>query len=262
MIKENEIIKFTLLGTGTSQGVPVIGCKCNTCISKDSKDNRSRSSLLVSYSDTNIVVDTGPDFRFQMLRENVLSLDAVLLTHDHHDHVAGLDDVRAFNFIQKKSMPVYSNNNTFENIKRYYYYAFEDYEYPGLPKFNLIQVDSDAFYINNHKIIPVKAFHSKMPILGFRFNNLTYLTDISFIEEQEKEKILGSQVLIVSAPRKKKHNAHFNLYEAIDFSKELKIPQTYVTHIGHSMGRYEEVQKELPDNVSLAYDGLKLITHL
>jgi len=249
-------LKITFLGTGTSAGVPMIACECAVCTSTDKKDKRLRSSILVESENTRIVVDTTPDFRYQMLRKNVKHLDAVLFTHPHKDHIAGLDDVRAFNFIQEQPMQVYANQMTIDALMREFAYAFADKKYPGVPNLELNTITLEIFSIGDIEITPIEVWHMKMPVFGFRFGNFTYITDANRIEEDEKEKIRGSKVLVVNALRKEKHISHYNLHEAIELVHELKIPTAYFTHISHQLGLHEEIEKRLPKGIHLGYDGL------
>jgi len=251
-------LTITFLGTGTSTGIPMIACSCRVCTSADEKDKRLRSSILVQSSTTTIVVDTTPDFREQMLRINNKKLDAVLFTHPHKDHTAGLDDVRAYNFFSGKTMDVYANSLTEEALKREFAYAFSDKRYPGIPDINLITIDETPFVIGDIEIVPIVVWHYKMPVYAFRFGNFTYITDANRIEEKEKEKIKGSQVLVVNALRKEEHISHFTLQEAVNLVNELNVTQGYFTHISHQLGKHEEINKTLPSNIRLAYDGLKI----
>ncbi|MCX8142796.1 MAG: MBL fold metallo-hydrolase [Bacteroidia bacterium] len=252
-------MELIFLGTGTSQGVPLIACDCNVCTSQDSKDKRLRSSVLVRTSQTTLVVDTGPDFRQQMLRENVKVLDAVLFTHEHKDHIAGLDDVRAYNFILKKKMPVYATKRVINALQREFYYIFNDEKYPGIPEIDIHLIDNQAFYIQDIHIQPVELLHYKLPVLGFIFNQrLAYITDANYISPPEKNKLKNLDVLIINALRREKHISHFTLQEALDIIQELQPKKAYLTHISHQLGTYKEVSKELPQNVFLAYDGLKI----
>jgi phosphoribosyl 1,2-cyclic phosphate phosphodiesterase len=253
-------LKITFLGTGTSQGVPVIACGCRVCTSDNPVNKRLRSSILISDTPAgNIVVDTTPDFRYQMLRAGVKQLEAVLVTHSHKDHIAGMDDIRAFNYFQQKAIDIYATEFTQEVIIREFSYAFTAHKYPGIPEMNLLTIDKKPFEVNGLKVIPIEVMHHQMPVLGFRFGDFTYITDANFIAEEEKEKIKGSKVLVLNALRKEKHISHFSLEEAIALGQELGIPQIYLTHISHQLGLHEEVTLELPAGVALAYDGLEVI---
>jgi phosphoribosyl 1,2-cyclic phosphate phosphodiesterase len=249
-------LKITFLGTGTSSGVPMIACECEVCTSTDKKDKRLRSSILVESASTRLVIDTTPDFRYQMLRENVKHLDAVLFTHPHKDHIAGLDDVRAYNYIQQKAMQIYANQMTIDALMREFAYAFADKKYPGVPNLELNTIALEPFSIGDINITPVEVWHMKMPVFGFRMADFTYITDANRIEAHEKEKIKGSKVLVVNALRKEKHISHYTLDEAIELVQELKIPAAYFTHISHQLGRHEEIEKRLPKGIHLGYDGL------
>src|SRR5689334_15673771 len=251
-------LKIKFLGTGTSTGIPMIACECAVCTSTDQKDKRLRSSILVESENTRLVVDTTPDFRYQMLRENVKRLDAVLFTHPHKDHIAGLDDVRAFNFFQEQAMQVYANQMTIDALMREFAYAFADKKYPGVPNLELNTISLDDFIIGDIPITPLMVWHLKMPVFGFRFGNFTYITDANHIDEAEKEKIRGTHTIVVNALRNEKHISHYNLDEAVSLVQELGIPQAYFTHISHQLGRHQEVEKRLPRGVHLAYDGLVL----
>ena len=251
-------IKITFLGTGTSGGVPMIACGCYVCSSPDEKDKRLRSSILVESATTSLVVDTTPDFRTQMLRANVKKLDAVLFTHPHKDHIAGLDDVKAFNYFQKKSIDVYANELTQQALKREFNYIFADKKYPGIPDITMHTITNKSFIVGDIPVTPVLVYHMQMPVLGFRFGKLTYITDANRIDDEEKQKIIGSETLIINALRKDAHMSHFNLQEAIDIADEMKIPHVYFTHISHQLGTYEEINSELKPGRQLAYDGLQL----
>jgi phosphoribosyl 1,2-cyclic phosphate phosphodiesterase len=251
-------LKITFLGTGTSTGIPMIGCTCEVCTSANKKDKRLRSSILVESSTTTIVVDTTPDFRYQMLRINNTKLDAVLFTHPHKDHIAGLDDVRAYNFFQKKSMDIYANALTTEALQREFAYVFADKKYPGIPQLNLHVIDEDIFSVGDIPVQPFTVWHHKMPVLGFRFKNFTYITDANRIDKAVKEKIKGSNVIVLNALRNEQHISHFTLKEAIELVQELKIPNAYFTHISHQLGKHDEVEAALPPGIHLAYDGLVL----
>lgn len=251
-------LKITFLGTGTSSGVPMIGCSCKVCVSTNKKDNRLRSSILVQSATTSFVIDTTPDFRYQMLRANVQQLDAVLFTHPHKDHIAGLDDVRAYNFFNHKPMELYANSLTEEAIKREFAYAFCDKKYPGIPNLNINTIDNNPFYIGDIFIQPILVWHIKMPVLGFRMGDFTYITDANKIEADELKKIIGSKVLVLNALRKEKHISHFNLNEAVALAQQLQIPKTYFTHLSHQMGLHAEVSAELPEGIFLGWDGLEI----
>ncbi|MEO7305944.1 MAG: MBL fold metallo-hydrolase [Ferruginibacter sp.] len=251
-------LKITFLGTGTSSGVPMIGCSCEVCTSPDKKDKRLRSSILVESENTTIVVDTTPDFRYQMMRARVKKLDAVLFTHPHKDHIAGLDDVRAYNYFQQKPMDLYANSLTEEAIKREFAYAFSDKKYPGIPNLNLITIDANPFVIGDIPVIPIMVWHLKMPVLGFRFGRFTYITDANKIDADEKEKIKGSDAMVLNALRKTSHISHFTLDEAVAMVQKLEVPAGYFTHISHQLGRHDEVNAELPDGIQLAYDGQEI----
>ncbi len=251
-------LKITFLGTGTSSGVPMIACSCKVCTSTNKKDNRLRSSILVQSATTTFVIDTTPDFRYQMLRANVQQLDAVLFTHPHKDHIAGLDDVRAYNFFNQKPMELYANSLTEEAIKREFAYAFSDKKYPGIPNLNINTIDNNPFYIGDIFIQPILVWHIKMPVLGFRIGDFTYITDANKIEAEELKKIIGSKVLVLNALRKEKHISHFNLEEAVALAQQVQIPKTYFTHISHQMGLHDEVSAELPEGIFLGWDGLKI----
>lgn len=251
---------LTFLGTGTSQGIPVIGCKCEVCTSDDVRDDRLRASVMIEVENKNLVIDTGPDFRQQMLRADPEKVDAVIFTHEHKDHIAGLDDIRPFNFQTGMPLNVYASERVEEALKREYHYVFnENLKYPGVPEVTMHRISAESpFFIDNTEIIPIEVLHYKLPVLGFRINNMAYITDANFISEKEKEKLLGLDVLVLNALRKNTHISHFNLQEAIELSQELGAKRTYLTHISHLMGTHEVVSKEIPQNVFLAYDGLKV----
>jgi phosphoribosyl 1,2-cyclic phosphate phosphodiesterase len=251
-------LKLTFLGTGTSSGVPMIACSCAVCSSPDKKDKRLRSSILVQSEKTTLVVDTTPDFRYQMLREKVKQLDAVLFTHPHKDHIAGLDDVRAFNYFQEQPMQVYANQMTIDALMREFAYAFADKKYPGVPNLELNTIDIEPFVIGDIPITPIMVWHLKMPVFGFRFGSFTYITDANRIDEAEKEKIWGSKIIVLNALRMEKHISHYALDEAIELVQELKVPEAYFTHISHQLGKQEDVEKTLPEGIHLGYDGLVL----
>ncbi|HEY6505956.1 MAG TPA: MBL fold metallo-hydrolase [Chitinophagaceae bacterium] len=249
-------LKITFLGSGTSSGVPMIACECEVCTSPDKKDKRLRSSILVQSANTTLVVDTGPDFRYQMLRENIKHLDAIVFTHPHKDHLAGLDDIRAFNYLQKNPMNVYADSLTEEAVRRDFYYAFSDTKYPGTPELTMNTINFDPFMIGDIPVVPIPVWHLKMPVMGFRFGKFTYITDANKIDDESKEKIMGSEVLVLNALRRQKHISHFNLEEAIAMAQELKVPKAYFTHISHQLGLHNAVEAELPEGIHLAYDQL------
>ena len=251
-------MKVTFLGTGTSQGVPVIGCDCAVCTSPDTHDNRLRTSVLIETPETNIVIDTGPDFRYQMLRANVRKLDAIIYTHGHKDHVAGLDDVRAYNYFQQKPMDIYANEHTQEIIHREFEYVFNNKFYPGIPQLSINTIDSDPFEVGGLTIIPIKLLHYKLEVLGFRIGDFTYITDANYIAPEETNKARGSKVLVLNALRHEQHISHFSLQEAIDLAGEIGAEQTYFTHMSHQIGLHLEIDSHLPPGVQLAYDGLSV----
>jgi phosphoribosyl 1,2-cyclic phosphate phosphodiesterase len=253
-----QTLKFTFLGTGTSQGIPLIGCKCRVCSSDDPRDKRLRTSALITYSGENIVIDAGPDFRQQMITHHVETLRAILLTHEHADHIFGLDDVRSYNWIQKKPADIYAEPRVQEAIQRIFHYVFQKWKYPGIPQMELHEIYSQPFWVDGLEFIPIRCFHHNLPVLGFRTGKLTYLTDVNVIPDEEMKKISGTEILVVNALRREKHISHFNLEEALQLASVIKPSKTYLTHISHAMGLYREVQNDLPENVYLAYDGLRL----
>jgi phosphoribosyl 1,2-cyclic phosphate phosphodiesterase len=253
-------VRVLFLGTGTSQGVPLIGCACAVCKSNNKKDKRLRSSILVESETTKIVVDTGPDFRQQMLVNNVTNLDAVLFTHGHKDHVAGLDDIRAYNYILQKPMDVFASKATQETIQREFPYIFEKSNYPGIPKIKLHTISKKkSFIIGDILIEPIEVMHLQMPVLGFTFNKIfTYITDANFISKKEFAKLLGSKIIVLNALRHEKHISHFSLTEAMALASQTNVTKTYFTHISHQLGKHEIINKKMPKNMQLAYDGLEL----
>jgi phosphoribosyl 1,2-cyclic phosphate phosphodiesterase len=252
-------IKITFLGTGTSQGVPVIACKCAVCTSTDVRDTRTRTSILVETSKTRLVIDTGPDFRQQCLREKLNKLDAVLFTHEHKDHIAGLDEVRAFNFINKMVMPVYATAQVNKALQREFAYIFSEDKYPGIPQINVIGFADEKFSIGDITVIPINVKHYRMDVKAFRINDFAYVTDANLIEEKEREKLKGLDVLVLNSLRREPHISHFTLTEAIEVVRELAPKKAYFTHISHQLGLHEVVTKELPPNIELAFDGLQLV---
>ncbi len=251
-------MKITFLGSGTSQGVPIIACDCTVCSSKDSKDKRLRSSILIDVNGNNIVIDSGPDFRMQMLSHQVKYLDALLFTHAHRDHMAGLDDIRGFNFAMKAAIDVYCEPNVEAAIRKEFFYAFEEPKYPGVPEMDLHQIGLDPFVLFGETIIPIRVWHHKMPVLGFRIADFVYITDANKIEASELEKIKGCKVLVLNALRREPHISHFTLQEAIDIVNLVQPEAAYFTHISHQLGLHQDLENELPVNIHLAYDGLML----
>lgn len=251
-------MEATFLGTGTSQGVPVIACDCKVCQSEDVKDKRLRSSLLLKINNKNFVIDAGPDFRQQMLRERINSLKAILLTHEHVDHIFGLDDIRSFNWKQKHPTDIYAEKRVQEAIKRVFSYVFAESKYPGIPKMKLHLIKNESFKIEDIEFTPIRCYHHKLPVYGFRVGDLTYITDTNLIPPEEIEKIVGSKILIINALRKEKHISHFNLKEALDIIHKIQPEKAFLTHLSHAFGKHEDIQDELPNNVFFAYDGLKI----
>ncbi len=249
-------VKYSFLGTGTSQGVPVIGCTCNVCSSNNTKDQRLRSSLLVQSPEITLCIDTGPDFRQQMLSAAVKKMDAILFTHEHQDHTAGLDDVRAFNFLQKKAIDIYANDRVQKRLRQQFAYIFNNPDYPGIPQINFCGISEKSFYLNDLTITPILAMHGQLPVHGFRMGDFTYITDVNFIDEENLDKIRGSKVLVLNALKQKSHHSHFSLHEAVELAQALDVEQTYLTHLSHQMGLHTEVEKLLPAGVNIAYDGL------
>lgn len=250
------VVRITFLGTGTSQGVPVIACNCRTCQSPHEKDKRLRTSLLIETDDQNIVIDAGPDFRQQMLRAGVKTLKSILLTHEHKDHIGGMDDVRAFNYISKKPIDIYSDERVQDAIKRTYPYVFAENKYPGVPQMKLITIGDEPFYAGSVRIVPVRVYHYRLPVYGFRFGDFAYITDANYISADNRNKLIGVKYLVVNALRKEKHISHFNLREALQLIDEISPRKAFITHISHQMGLHKEVSRELPASVFLAYDGL------
>lgn len=251
-------IKITLLGTGTSQGVPVIACDCKVCTSTDTKDNRLRCSVLIETETGNYVIDSGPDFRQQMLREKVKSLNGVLFTHEHKDHVAGLDDVRAFNHKQNEHMEIFCSENVEIALKREFHYVFNNQSYPGIPKLNLNLIENKNFVLpNGLEITPILVYHYKMPVFGFRIKDFVYVTDAKTVSGEEREKIRNCDILVVNCLHEFEHISHFNLEEVLEFIADIKPKKTYLTHISHYFGTHEEIKTKLPENVFPAFDGLK-----
>lgn len=251
-------MKITFLGTGTSQGVPVIGCRCEVCTSLDYRDKRLRSSVHISIDGKSLVVDTGPDFRQQMLREGIRQLDGVLFTHGHRDHVAGLDDVRAYNFLQGIDMPLFAVKDVLAQIKSEFYYAFQEQKYPGIPQLQLNEIDGRPFAVAGINVHPLPVWHMKLPVLGFRIGNFSYITDANQIPDSTYELLRGTDTLVLNALQREKHISHFNLEEALIVTKKIGARRTYFTHISHKLGLHQAVSAELPESVALAHDGLTI----
>ncbi|MDO9510803.1 MAG: MBL fold metallo-hydrolase [Bacteroidales bacterium] len=249
-------MKLTFLGTGTSQGVPVIACDCQVCQSKDMHDKRLRSSVMIETNEHCIVIDAGPDFRAQMLRAGVKRIDALLVTHGHKDHIGGLDDIRGFNYVMKKPVDVYATATVSKDIHRDFYYAFADEKYPGVPDMNIHFIEDEAFYIDQLKIQPIPVMHHRLPVMGYRIGSLAYITDCSSISPDSMKLLENLDVLVINALRIKPHISHFNLDQALELAEILKPRKTYLTHISHKLGLHEDVKKILPHNVQQAYDGL------
>ena len=249
-------MKITLLGTGTSQGIPVIACKCDVCLSTDSKDKRLRSAVMIENGTTRIVVDAGPDFRQQMLQHNVHNLDAVLLTHEHADHIFGLDDIRSFNWSSRSAMHVYCEERVQLNLKKIFNYVFSLDNYPGIPRMDLITIDNKPFNIGEIEIIAIRLHHYKLPVYGFRFGNFAYLTDFSSIDHEEFKKLRGIKSLVICALRRESHISHLNLKSALEIINKLSPDKAYLTHMSHGIGKHANLLKELPPNIEPGYDGL------
>ncbi|HYG02377.1 MAG TPA: MBL fold metallo-hydrolase [Chryseosolibacter sp.] len=251
-------MKVTFLGTGTSQGVPVIGCRCDVCQSLDFRDKRLRTSIHIEVDGNSLVIDTGPDFRQQMLRQNIRRLDAVLFTHAHRDHTAGLDDVRAYNFMQNADMPVYGTKPVLAQLEVEYAYAFAKQYYPGIPRLTLKEIDQENFVINDITVTPLPVLHFRLPVLGFRFGNFSYITDANIITDETFERLKGTETLVLNALQREEHISHFNLKQALEVVNIIKPARTFFTHISHKLGRHADVSIELPENTSLAFDGLEI----
>ncbi|GHT74518.1 hydrolase [Bacteroidia bacterium] len=251
-------MQLTFLGTGTSQGVPMIACDCKVCQSDDPRDKRLRTSALLQTDDLTIVIDAGPDFRQQMLRRQVKRLDAVVLTHEHKDHVGGLDDVRAFNYFMQRPMPIYAEPRVMTALHREYAYAFAENKYSGVPEMDLHPITEAPFFIKKTKIIPIRGLHCKLPVLGFRIDDMVYLTDMNAISDESMQSIKGCKSLVINALRKEPHGSHFTLAQALKIIDTVKPQQAFLTHISHQLGQHADVQNELPANVFLAYDGLTI----
>lgn len=249
-------LTLEFLGTGTSQGVPVIGCACEVCLSPDAKDRRLRTSALVRSGSTTLLIDAGPDLRQQMLRSRVQHLDVVLLTHSHMDHVGGIDDLRAFNFKQKQAMDLYGSSATLRAVEHTFHYAFAADRYAGVPELRLKEIGASPFRIGDVNVDTIEVMHDRMPVLGFRMGGLAYITDAKTMSEDQIARIRGVDTLVLNALRKKEHHSHLNLREALDLVQRIGPRQGYFTHISHLLGTHAEVSAELPAGVALAHDGL------
>ena len=251
-------LNVTFLGTGTSMGVPVIACDCDVCKSVDPRDNRLRSSILIETESTTVCIDSGPDFRNQMLRHNVKKLDALVYTHEHKDHTAGMDDVRAYNFILRKSMTLYTSDRVEAALRSDFHYAFAYTKYPGVPNISFVRIEEDPFTVGDIEFLPLPVMHHKLPVLGFRVGDFAYITDANHIPKETWSKLSGVKVLVINALRKTDHLSHFTLSQAIDIARELDTEKTYLTHISHQMGKHADVIQDLPNGVEIAHDGLKI----
>lgn len=251
-------MKLTFLGTGTSQGVPVVACQCPVCLSNNQKDQRLRASVMIETETQCLIIDAGPDFRQQMLTHKVRHLNGILLTHEHTDHIFGLDDIRAFNWVQKQPTDIYAEERVQIAIRRIFDYVFANYNYPGIPQMRLHLIENKPFRIGNMEVLPIRGFHYKLPVFGFRFGKIAYVTDVNRLEDAEIDKLRGLDVLVLNALRKEDHISHYNLEQALAVIAEVKPVKAYLTHLSHQMGFHDEVETELPENVFLAYDGLQL----
>ncbi len=257
-MSNSEQINATFLGTGTSTGVPVVACDCKVCKSIDIRDRRLRTSILLEIKDQNFVIDCGPDFRYQMIREKVEDITAILFTHGHRDHIAGLDDVRAFNYVLNKTVDIFATQGVIDSINKEFPYILKEKRFFGAPQLHFHVIENAPFTVNGVEFTPIEVMHHKMPVFGFRINDFTYITDASFISEEEKKKIIGSKILIINALRKSPHISHFSLEQALEVINEVKPEKAYITHLSHFMGLHEAIEESLPENVYIAYDGLKL----
>ena len=251
-------MKVTFLGTGTSQGVPVIACRCAVCTSADPRDNRLRSSILIESNGVNVVIDSGPDFRQQMLRAKVNYIDGLVFTHEHKDHIAGMDDIRAFNYVHNEKVNIYATERVQDALKREFPYIFEDFKYPGVPEIQMHTISNAPFSVAEMNLIPVEVLHYRLPVLGFRVGDFTYITDANAITEKEIAKIRGSKIVVLNALRKEPHVSHFTLNEAITMLEKIGPEKAYLTHISHQLGRHNDVEAELPAHIRCAYDELIL----
>lgn len=249
-------MKITFLGTGTSQGVPVIACRCRICLSDNPKDKRLRSSILIEHEGTTVVIDSGPDFRQQMLRAKVDHIDGLVFTHEHKDHIAGMDDIRAFNYIHNEKVNVFATLRVQDALHREFPYVFDDYKYPGVPELEMHTIDDQPFKIGNINLIPIKVLHYRLPVLGFRMGDFTYITDANSIPEESMSKIMGSKIVVINALRREPHVSHFTLEEAMRIIDKIGPEKAYLTHISHQLGLNDDVDAELPTNIQCAFDGM------
>lgn len=257
-MSKNKLINATFLGTGTSTGVPVVACDCKVCTSIDVRDRRLRTSILMEIEGHNFVIDCGPDFRYQMIREKVEDITAILFTHGHRDHIAGLDDVRAFNYVLNKTVDIFATQGVIDSINKEFPYVLKEKRFFGAPQLHFHVIENKPFTVNGVEFTPIEVMHHKMPVFGFRVQDFTYITDASFISDEEKEKILGSEILVINALRKSPHISHFSLEQALEVIKEVQPEKAYITHLSHFMGLHEAIEESLPENVFIAYDGLRI----
>ena len=254
----NIPVKVTFLGTGTSLGVPIIGCDCPVCTSTDPRDNRLRTSALIQYGHLTLLIDAGPDFRQQMIRNHIKNIDAILLTHEHKDHVSGLDDIRALNFLHHKAIDIYAEKRVHDSIRQDFAYVFSIIQYPGIPQMKLHLIDPDPFEIDGLPIVPIRVLHYKLPILGFRFGDFTYITDANYIDHEQMEKIKGSKILVINALRWEPHLSHYSFPEVFKIIQEIGPEKAYLTHLSHQAGMHQDLLKKMPDGIEVAYDGLQI----
>ncbi|MFT6969867.1 MAG: phosphoribosyl 1,2-cyclic phosphate phosphodiesterase [Roseivirga sp.] len=250
-------MKVTFLGSGTSQGVPVIGCNCKVCTSLDFRDKRLRASVHIEIEGHSFIIDSGPDFRQQVLRERINQLDALIFTHEHKDHTAGMDDIRSFNFLQKKDMPIYGRKSVLDQLKREFAYIFEGTKYPGIPRVEVLEIENKPFDIEGVKFTPIEVLHYKLPVFGYRIEDFTYITDAKTITQEEKQKIKGTKVLVLNALQSEPHPSHLTVDEAIELAQEINAERTFFTHMSHKIGTHSKISARLPKNIEFAFDGLK-----